>query len=79
MDTVKAKEALIKLSKQKGVSEETVRHQIKIAITEAMKSPEPQAQTFWKSIPHKGEQPTPEEVIAYITNMVKTLRQKGSQ
>jgi hypothetical protein len=36
-----------------------------------MKSPESQAQTFWKSIPHKGEQPTPEEVIAYIADMVK--------
>lgn len=36
-----------------------------------MKSPEPQAQDFWKSIPHKGEQPTPEEVIAYRADMVK--------
>jgi hypothetical protein len=79
MDTAKAKEVLIKLAKRKGVSEETVHHEIKIAITEAMKSPEPQAQTFWKSIPHKGEQPTPEEVIAYIADMVKTLRRKGSQ
>lgn len=71
MDTAKAKEALLKLAKHKGVSEEILHHEIKIAITEAIKSPEPQAQTFWKSIPHKGEQPTPEEVIAYIVNMVK--------
>ncbi|MDQ7092054.1 hypothetical protein REC12_00395 [Desulfosporosinus sp. PR] len=71
MDTAKAKKALIKLAKQKGVSEEALRHEIKFAITEAIKSPELQAQMFWKSIPHKGEQPTPEEVIAYIADTIK--------
>lgn len=71
MDTAKAKKALKKLAKQKGVSEGAVRREIKIAIAEAMKSPEPQAKAFWKSIPHKGELPTPEEVIAYIAGVVK--------
>ena len=71
MDTAKAKKALKKLAKPKGISERAVRHEIEIAIQEAMKSPDPQAQAFWKSIPHKGEQPTPEEVIAYIVDMVK--------
>ena len=70
MDTAKAKKALKKLAKQKGISEKEVRREIEIAIEEAMKSPEPQEQAFWKSIPHKGEQPTPEEVIAYIAEMV---------
>lgn len=70
MDTAKAKKALKKLAKQKGISERAARREIEIAIEEAMKSPEPQAQAFWKSIPHKGEQPTPEEVIAYIADMV---------
>lgn len=69
MDTAKAKKALKKLAKQKGISERAVRQEIEIAIQEAMKSPDPQA--FWKSIPHKGEQPMPEEVIAYIADMVK--------
>jgi hypothetical protein len=71
MDTAKAKRALKKLAKQKEISEREVRREIEIAIAEAMKSPEPQAQAFWKSIPHKGEQPTPEEVIACIADMVK--------
>lgn len=71
MNTAKAKRALKKLAKQKGISEKEVRREIEIAIKEAMKSPEPQAQAFWKSIPHKGEQPTPEEVIVYIADMVK--------
>ncbi len=71
MDTAKAKRALKKLAKQRGISESEVRHEIESAIAEAMKSPEPQAQAFWKSIPHAGEQPTPEEVITYIADMVK--------
>lgn len=71
MDTAKAKKALKKLAKQKGVSVESVRHEIEIAITEGMKSPEPQAQSFWKYIPCKGRKPTPEEVITCIINMMK--------
>ena len=71
MNTEKAKKALKKLAKQKGLSEATVKHEIEIAIAEAMKSTEPQAQAFWKAIPHKGERPTPEEVITYIADMVK--------
>lgn len=71
MDTAKAKKALKKLAKQKGISERAIRQEIEIAIQEAMKSPDPQAQAFWKYIPHNGEQPTPEQVIAYIADMVK--------
>lgn len=71
MDIAKAKKILKKLAKQKGISEMDIQQEIEIAIREAMKSPDPQAQAFWKSIPHKGEQPTPEEVITYIVNKVK--------
>lgn len=71
MNTEKAKRALKKLAKRKGVSEETVRREIEVAIAEAMKSTDPQAQAFWKSIPHNGERPTPEEVITCIADMVK--------
>ena len=71
MNTEKAKKALKNLAKQKGVSEETVRHEIEIAILEAIKSSEPTARAFWMSIPHKGKVPTPEEVITYIADMTK--------
>ena len=71
MDIGKAKMAIKNLAKQKGISEGEVRREIEVAIAEGMKSPEPQAQSFWKTIPHKGEKPTPEEVIAYIADMTK--------
>lgn len=71
MDIGKAKRAIKNLAKQKGISEKEVRQEIEIAITEGMKSPEPQARAFWETIPHKGEKPTPEEVIAYIADITK--------
>ena len=71
MKTTKAKNVLKQLAKQEGVSVETVRHEIEIAIAAARKSTDPKAQAFWKSVPHKGEQPTPEEVIVHIAGMTK--------
>lgn len=71
MDIGKAKRAIKNLAKQKGISEKEVRQEIEIAIAEGMKSTEPQARAFWETIPHKGEKPTPEEVIAYIADMTK--------
>ena len=71
MDVSKAKKALKHLAKRESVSLDTVRHEIEIAIAEALKSPDPKARAFWKSVPHKGECPTPEEVIAFIADMPK--------
>ena len=71
MNTAKAKKALKQLAKREGVSVETVRHEIEIAIAEARKSTDPKAQAFWKSVPHKGEYPTPEEVIVHLAGMTR--------
>ncbi|TWH60272.1 hypothetical protein DesLBE_4704 [Desulfitobacterium sp. LBE] len=71
MDTAKAKRALKKLAKQKGISKKEIYREMEIAIAEAMTNPEPQAQAFWKSIPHRRGQPTPEDIIAYIADRVK--------
>lgn len=71
MNVVKAERALKQLAKKEGVSVETVRHQIEIAIAEARKSTDPKAQAFWKTVPHKGEYPTPEEVIVHLAGMTR--------
>lgn len=71
MKTTKAKNALKQLAKQEGVSVETVRHEIEIAIAEARKSTDPKAQAFWKTVPRKGEYPTPEEVIVHLAGMTR--------
>jgi hypothetical protein len=69
LNVKKAKKALQVVAQQDGVSIETVRHEIEIAIAEALKSPDPKAKAFWLSIPHKEAYPMPEEVIAYIADM----------
>lgn len=71
MNVVKAERALKQLAKKEGVSVETVRHEIEIAIAEARKSTDPKAQKFWKTVPHKGEYPTPEEVIVHLAGMTR--------
>ncbi len=71
VNVAKAEKALKQLAKKEGVSVETVRREIEIAITEARKSTDPKARAFWKTVPHKGEQPTPEEVIVYLAGMTK--------
>jgi len=45
-----AKWALQQVAQQEGVSIETVRREIEIAISEALKSPDPKAKAFWLSI-----------------------------
>lgn len=69
MNIKRAKRALQQVAKRDGVSIRTVRREIEIAIATALKKPDPKAKAFWLSIPHKGEYPTPEEVIAYIADM----------
>lgn len=71
MDTKKAEIALEIIAKRNGVSVDEVRHEIEFAIFYARDSKDPKAQEFWKSLPHKGEFPTPEEVITYIASKIK--------
>jgi hypothetical protein len=71
VDVYKAERALEQIAKKNHVSVATVRHEIEIAIAAASKNTDPKIQAFWKSVPHKREYPTPEEVIAYIADMTK--------
>ncbi|MDE6132904.1 MAG: hypothetical protein K2G04_05975 [Oscillospiraceae bacterium] len=64
---MKAKKAINKVAEQEGLPVEEIRKEMQIAIDEGLKSTEPQAVEFWKGIPHKGEKPTPEEFIDYIS------------
>jgi len=71
MNIKKAEKALQQLAKKEGISVEAVRREIELAIAAARESSDPAAQAFWKSVPHKGEYPTPEEVIVHIAKKVK--------
>ena len=67
----RAKAAIAKMAKDKGINEAEIRHEMELAIAEGMKSTDPDVIAKWKSIPHKGDAPTPEELIAYITTELK--------
>lgn len=64
-----ARNALAVVAKKNGVSLETVKREIEVAIAAARENNDPIVQAFWNSIPHKGKTLTPEEVIAYIAGM----------
>lgn len=64
-----AKKAIKAVASKNGISVETVRHELEVAIAAARENTDPKVQAFWNSVPHKGETLTPEEVIAYIAGM----------
>lgn len=66
-----AKNALDAIAKKNGISVETVRHDLEAAMIAAQKNMPPKARAFWKAVPHEGNAPTPEEVIAYIADTLK--------
>lgn len=69
-----AKRAFQRIAAKEGVSVEEVRKQIKLAMLTGMCNPDPKVQAYWKQIPHKGDVPTPEEVVVFLTKEVKNRR-----
>lgn len=68
---MKARKAISRVAAENGVTVKEVREEIQKAIEEGMKSSDPQAIELWKNCPKKGEKPTPEELIEYISKIAK--------
>ena len=66
----KIKKALKEVAKKNGVSLAEVQREIEAALTVAQADPASQA--AWAAIPHKGKQPTSEEVIAHLAKKVSS-------
>ena len=71
MDTEQSKKALEKVAMQEGVSIEEVRREIELAIRAARANPDTEVQAFWNSLPQKGNEFTPEDLIAYIAGIIE--------
>lgn len=71
MDLESAHNALVETALRSGMTVEEFRTAIDIAIREAMADPNPAMQQRWKKIPKAGDVPTAEEVIAYVSNILK--------
>jgi hypothetical protein len=66
MDTMKSGQIFEQVARENGVSSAEVIKEIEAAIVSAMANPDPKVQKFWKSVPRKGEQPTPAELFTYL-------------
>lgn len=66
-----AERAIARIALEHHTTVEEVRLQIKIAMLNGLASDDPKIKAYWKSIPHEGEVPTPEELIAYTATVLK--------
>lgn len=66
-----AENAIRKIAIREGVTIEYVRKQMQIAMINGLCSSDPEVKAFWDSIPRGKEVPTPEELIIYVSKMVK--------
>mgnify|MGYP000941357628 CR=1 FL=1 len=71
MKASKGLKALKQVAAQKGISIDEVRSEIQLAIDMAMANEDPLIREKWSKIPHKGDKPTPEEVIVYLSKQIK--------
>lgn len=63
--------AIRKIALQEEVSVEYVRKQMQIGMLNGLCSSDPKVKEFWDSIPSENGVPTPEELITYISAIVK--------
>ena len=72
MTNSKAQKLFEQVALKNGVSVAEVRKEIEIAIDEAMTNPDPAVKKEWENFKFKGEKPTPEEFIVYMSKKVQT-------
>lgn len=70
-----AENTIKKIADREGITVESVRKQMQMAMLNGLCSTNPEIKAFWDSIPRKKEVPTPEELIMYLseTIMLKDL------
>lgn len=61
-----ADEIFKQIAKQHHITVEEVKRQIGFAMLAGMCNPDPNIRAYWEKVPHKGDIPTPEELILYL-------------
>jgi len=70
LDRKKAEKALKVLAERDGVTVDYVREKIQEAIDMGIADPHPPRKQFWAAIPHKGDCPSPEDVICFLADRI---------
>lgn len=71
---MKNKDIFKKVAMKCGTTPDEVRNEIQLAIDEAFNSPNPEIHRLWENIPRKGDRPTAEEVIEYMSHEIMKRR-----
>ena len=66
----KFQKILEQIAKENGSTPDEVYREMQIAIDAGFDNPDPKIQETWKTIPFKGDRPTPEDLVMGITNML---------
>ena len=64
--------AIQNIAKREGRTEDEVLACMQEALEEGMNNPDPAIRAAWQLVPHRGEAPTPQEVMGYIVNKLKS-------
>ena len=67
----RARKAIKQLAKEHGVSEAEVRAEMRETMLAGMANPDPAVQARWASIQWRGKEPTVEEFLACVTEMIE--------
>ena len=65
-----AEETIRLIAVKNHIPVEKVRSEMIDAMEAGMNNPDPNIQAMWKTIPCRGEKPTPEELIVWAANRV---------
>lgn len=80
MGKAKVRAALRRTAKMNNVSYSEMMEEIRRAMAYAMASDDPLVQERWASVPRKGEVPTPEEFIAYTSELIlRRIAENGAE
>jgi hypothetical protein len=74
MNKKKVRKALKIIAERDGVTVKYVHSEIQKAIYLGMTNPDPQVKAYWLGIPHKGDKPTPEEVVSFMAEKVNKMK-----
>ena len=77
METINTAKLLREVAKEYGKTPEEIRAGIEEAIDAAWNNPDPEVHAIWKAMSPRGECPTVEEAILYLTAMVATMENWG--
>ncbi len=69
-ETKAAESAIRKIAEREGVSVDSVRKHIQLAMLNGLCSNDPQIKAFWDRVPRTSTVPTPEELITYLSKSI---------